>query len=293
MHRLTPTVDWIETRLGERITVRAAAATAGLSPHHFCRLFRHVTGESVMGYVRARRLTVAAHRLVDAPGDRLIDVALDVGFDSQEAFTRAFKRQFAITPGAFRARPLADPARFRPPLSDAALTHWKETQAMTPTFTDRPESHVVGLRISVRPDTKGDIPKAWMEMHAREDEFENVVQGHALGILLHKAGGPGRGFDYLCGLEVDTADAPVPDGMERITLAAQRYAVFTHVIQDPNLGKDLPRSFDFIFGTWLPESGYTLADAPDFEYYERGRFDAKTLSGEIDLYIPITETASD
>jgi AraC family transcriptional regulator len=293
MHRLSPTVEWIEARLGERITVRAAARTAGLSPHHFCRLFRAVTGESVMGYVRARCLTVAAHRLVDCPNDRLIDIAFDAGFDSQEAFTRAFKRQFAITPGAFRARPLADPARFRPPLTDAALTHWKETHAMTPTFTDLPETHAVGLRISVRPDTKGDIPKAWKTLHARMDDIQNARPGHALGILLHKAGGPGRGFDYLCALEVESIPDAPPAGMEAITLAPCRYAVFTHVIRDPNLGKDLPRSFDYIFGTWLPDSGYRLADAPDFEYYDQSRFDAAALSGEIDLYIPVVPREAD
>jgi len=287
VHRLSAAVDWIEARLSERLDVAGAARAAAVSPYHFCRQFRAATGTSVMGYVRARRLTVAAHRLLDEPEARLIDIAFDCGFQSQEAFTRAFKKHFRITPGAFRARPLTDPGRFRPPLTFNGAAVIRRLEPMQPTFTDIPETHVVGIRIAVRLDTKGDIPKAWAELHRRDAEFADVVQGHAYGLCLHKPGGPVRGFDYLAGLEVTSAAAPVPDGMEMVTLRAQRYAVFTHVIEDKNLGQDLQRSFDHIFGTWLPESDYQLAEAPDFEYYEQHRFDPKTLSGEIDLYIPV------
>ena len=290
MHRLAAAVDWIEAHLSERLDVAGAAGAAAVSPYHFCRQFRAATGSSVMGYVRAWRLTVAAERLLDEPEARLIDIALDCGFQSQEAFTRAFKKHFRITPGAFRARPIADASRLVAPFEFNG-TDILRRPTMEPTFIDLPETPVVGVRISVKPDTKGDIPKAWMDLHDRQDDLEDVVQGHAFGLCLHKPGGPVRGFDYLADLEVESPAAPVPDGMEMVTLKPQRYAVFTHVIEDKNLGKDLTRSFEYIFGTWLPESGYQLAKAPDFEYYDQDRFDPKTLSGEIDLYIPVQDKA--
>lgn len=66
----------------------------------------------------------------------------------------------------------------------------------------------------------------------------------------------------------------------------QTYAVFTHRVGNPVLSQDLPRVFNYIYGRWLPDSGYMAGEGPEFEYYD-SRFDPSTNSGEIDLYIPI------
>ena len=279
--------------MATRLNVNDAARAAGISRYHFCRMFRSATGESVMGYVRARRLTLAAQRLLDDPNARLIDIALDSGFESQQSFTRAFTRQFKIAPGAFRARPLTDPSRFRLRISTSALTRTKEEKAMTPTFIDLPETHVVGFRVSVHLGNKAAIPDAWKNLHSRQSEIDQKPGGPSLGVMLHKPGGPARGFDYLAGVTVEKSPADLPDDMTNVTLGAQQYAVFTHKISDKNLGKDLPRTFDFIFGTWLPNSEYQLAPAPDFELYDPARFNPKTLSGEIDIYVPVQAKGAD
>lgn len=89
--------EYIETRLLEPITLRVLAAAAGYSPWHAARLFKEATGVTPFDYIRARRLTKAALRLRD-DGGRVLDVALDFVFDSHEGFTRAFSREFGISP---------------------------------------------------------------------------------------------------------------------------------------------------------------------------------------------------
>ena len=101
MDRLSKALAFIESNLSEAIGVEQIATASGLSVFHFCRLFRRVMGETVMSYVRRRRLSEAAVRLRDED-IRLIELALESGFESQQAFHRAFKRLFDMTPGEFR-----------------------------------------------------------------------------------------------------------------------------------------------------------------------------------------------
>ena len=100
--RLATTLRWIEDRLDQPLTLDAIAAQAGLSPWHFSRLFAAAFGTGVIAHIRRRRLARAAIRLAGEPGLRLVDLAFDTGFESQEAFTRAFSRQFGVPPGRFR-----------------------------------------------------------------------------------------------------------------------------------------------------------------------------------------------
>lgn len=88
---------YIEKKLHEPITLKELAGAAGYSPWHAARLFREATGSTPFDYIRALRLTNAALRLRDGE-ERVLDVALDFVFDSHEGFTRAFSKEFGISP---------------------------------------------------------------------------------------------------------------------------------------------------------------------------------------------------
>ncbi|MEM9379914.1 MAG: AraC family transcriptional regulator [Planctomycetota bacterium] len=93
----------IEERLAEEPTLDELAASADLSTFHFHRLFRGLVGETVAGYARRLRLERAAYRIEHGEDDLLV-VALDAGYGSHEAFTRAFRRQFGVPPSEYRSR---------------------------------------------------------------------------------------------------------------------------------------------------------------------------------------------
>ena len=89
--------ECIGKHLTEPITLRMLADAAGYSPWHSARLFKEMTGQTPFEYIRAARLSQAAVRL--RRGDvKVVDVAFDFVFDSHEGFTRAFSRQFGMTP---------------------------------------------------------------------------------------------------------------------------------------------------------------------------------------------------
>jgi AraC-like DNA-binding protein len=94
-------IEFIEDNLIERISLEDLAKRTFLSKYHYHRVFHELVGETVMEYVRKRRLTEAAKELVETNA-KIVDVALKYQFSSQEAFSRAFKRMFNVSPGEFR-----------------------------------------------------------------------------------------------------------------------------------------------------------------------------------------------
>src|ERR1700738_3382082 len=94
---------FIENRISGDISLQAIAASAGVSSHHLARAFGAATGQSLMRYARGRRLSEAARTLAEGAPDILM-VALDAGYGSHEAFTRAFRERFGYTPEGVRAQ---------------------------------------------------------------------------------------------------------------------------------------------------------------------------------------------
>ncbi|HBX23758.1 MAG TPA: AraC family transcriptional regulator, partial [Desulfotomaculum sp.] len=93
--------DYINENITEAITLRMLASTAGYSPWHAARIFKELTGRTPFDYIRALRLSQAAIKLRDKEL-KIIDVAFDFVFDSHEGFTRAFSKQFGVTPQHYR-----------------------------------------------------------------------------------------------------------------------------------------------------------------------------------------------
>lgn len=91
----------LEAELDRDVPLEDLARSVDLSPFHFHRTFRALAGETARAYVRRLRLERAARR-IDAGGADLLDVALEAGFSSHEAFSRAFKRHFGVPPSRYR-----------------------------------------------------------------------------------------------------------------------------------------------------------------------------------------------
>ena len=94
------------------LTLRSLARTLGYSDFHMTKKFRQITGLSLREYLRTRRLAFALAEVRDTDR-RLLDIALDYGFSSHEAFTRAFRAEYGRTPADYRRKPVAVVLRTR------------------------------------------------------------------------------------------------------------------------------------------------------------------------------------
>ncbi len=101
LRQIQRAVDYIEDHLNGDLAIDSIAKVAGFSRWHFQIVFSSAIGDTVKEYIRKRRLTAAAIT-IGQTDQRLLDVSLEAGFESQEAFTRAFKSMFGKTPGECR-----------------------------------------------------------------------------------------------------------------------------------------------------------------------------------------------
>ncbi len=282
--RVQSAVEFVEDHLDEDISVESVAAHVGLSAYHFHRIFAALLGESVSGYIRKRRLSEGARQL--AYGDRpIMEVALSCRFDSQESFTRAFKKMFGTTPGRYRSVGKDKPIPHKRRTSLAMITHIETGITMEPKFVTRGEEYVIGMGGGFPEESFHAIHALWGRFIDRRHEIRNAKPGYTLGVCFSQhpdiVKQEGDAFTYIAGLPVTTL-ADIPAGMVGTTIPASRYAVFTH----KGLLSNLPLTISYIWGTWIPKGEYKRRESPDFELYDE-RFDPESETGEFDIYVPI------
>jgi len=99
-------LEIIENRISEKLTVENIANSVYFSKYHYQRLFREIVGDSVMEYVTKRKLTLAGKALLET-SSTILDIAMEYGYDSRDGFTRSFKAYMGVTPTEYRKYGLA------------------------------------------------------------------------------------------------------------------------------------------------------------------------------------------
>ena len=241
------------------------------------RAFAAATGFPVMRYVRARRLTEAARALANGAPD-ILTLALDADYGSHEAFTRAFRDHFGVTPEMVRAATRLDQLRLQEPIKmdSTALDHLEPPRFEPPSRCSSPVS------ANASPTTTGaGIPNQWQRFHQSVDDIPGRIGKVAYGVCCN--GDDAGNFDYIAGVEV-TDFSDLPREFSRVRIPEQKYAVFTHGEHISTIR----RTVNTIWNHWLPMSGMKAADAPNFERYDE-KFDPLTGDGGLEIWIPVKE----
>ncbi len=92
---------WIDNNIHRRLRIEDIARYSGYSKWHFQRIFLYYKGESIGRYIRIRKLQLAAQDLKNTQ-ERIVDISVKYGFDSQQSFNRLFTRSFKMSPGTYR-----------------------------------------------------------------------------------------------------------------------------------------------------------------------------------------------
>jgi AraC family transcriptional regulator len=268
---------FIESHLAEALTLDEIAGVAGVSRFHLVRAFAAATGLPVMRYVRARRLTEAARALVGGAPD-ILALALDADYGSHEAFTRAFRDHFGVTPEAVRAGPCLFKLSLQEPImmNSTALDHLKP-----PRYETSKPLLVAGLGERINQENGAGIPNLWHRFHQAVADFPGRIGPVDYGVCCN--GDDAGNFDYIAGVEViDFSDLPREFG--RVRIPEQKYAVFTHTEHI----SIIRRTINTIWNHWLPMSGMKAADAPSFERYDEA-FDPATGNGGLEIWVPVRD----
>src|SRR5215467_1820235 len=158
---------FIESHLAGPLMLDDIADVAGISRYHLVRAFAAATGFSVMRYVRARRLSEAARALAAGAPD-ILHVALDAEYGSHEAFTRAFRDHFGITPEAVRATTCLDKVKLQEPiLMDSTALE----KMPPPRFETGKAMLVAGVGQRIIQHNGAGIPGLWQRFHQYVQNF--------------------------------------------------------------------------------------------------------------------------
>ena len=269
---------FIESHLADELTLDGIAAIGGISRFHMVRAFAAATGLSVMRYVRTRRLTEAARALAGGAPD-ILTLALDADYGSHEAFTRAFRDHFGVTPEAVRSSTRLDNLRLQEPIvMDSTVID----NLQAPRFETGRPLLVAGLGERYTWESGGPaIPGQWQRFRQSVQNIPGRIGQVAYGVCCN--GDDAGNFDYIAGVEVsDFSD--LPREFSRVRIPQQRYAVFTH----RDHISTIRRTINTIWNHWLPASGVKAADAPNFERYDEN-FDPRTGNGGLEIWIPVKQ----
>ncbi len=284
--RIIKAVDFIESNLTKNITLEQIANEAFYSKYHFIRIFSAMIGETVGDYVRKRRITKSAKEIVTT--DRsILSIAIEYQFESQEAYTRSFKKVYQTTPGRYRKQGVNQIAFGRSKLSELRLNYLNEKVTLKPQIVEIDERKVIGVNtqtsllnntilemwnrfLKIESKIKDRIDTCYYEIHPYDSDFK--MKDFTNDTPFEKwAAIPVANFENI------------PSGMNAYTLAKGKYAVFAHI------GKmtEIQFSFDFIYGTWLPNSEYELDSRDDFERYDENYLGLNNPNSKVEIWIPI------
>jgi AraC family transcriptional regulator len=276
-------LQYIDVHIKEKMSVEKLAERAGFSPYYFCRIFQCGVGSSIMEYVRNRRLAYAASELNS--GRKLLNIAIDYGFETHSGFSKAFRRYFGCPPEIYRAY-----ATFNvPKIPDLSIANQfisefvmePKIMAKKAPFKLAGFASKIKLPSNITSSKSGHIyhknleriPKLWEECRTdgRLEKLhqESFVKFHAeYGACFFKDHENGR-FVYFIGVEAKSR-MPIHFKYDVYTIPEALFAVFT---TPPSNGDNFPSiikdTWQIIFSEWLPNSGYELdGNSVAFELYD-------------------------
>lgn len=274
--RIVRTLVHIQSHLDDELELDEVAAVAAFSRFHFHRIFRGLVGEGLKEHVRRLRLERAA-RLLKTTGEPVTQVALQAGFETHESFTRAFTAMFGEAPSKYRdsqkgAGAPGPGAGFEPPVYG---------DVPAPEIHELPPMRLVFLR-HVGP--YGEVGATWGKLMMWAGMRGLLGPGMKMIGITHDDPGvtPADKIRYDAGVVVTRPVEPQGD-FGVMELPGGSYAVFTHRGPYDGLGK----TYQAIYGGWLPSNGRQLRDTPGFEVYVNSPRDTKPEDLLTLIHVPL------
>lgn len=282
-------IDSIEEDVMEKQTLANLARVAGFSEYHFHRVFQALVGDSVMEYVRKRRLARAAYQLSHTE-EKILDIALEHGFQSHETFTRAFKKLFHMTPSQYRKQEIRTPLYSKVNVMQRKFNPYLGGIKMEFRIETKPAFQVIGYEMKTTgKDEKNltDIPAMWQNnlsenIPNRKHTNELVELGMCTDFNLETGE-----ITYIIGMEATSFDG-VSSELTCRTFPEATYAVFTTPkVPKEEMVPSIQQTWNAIFTEWFPHSGYEHSGVVEFELYdERSHADKYDLV-QLEIWLPV------
>ncbi|NMP10928.1 AraC family transcriptional regulator [Paenibacillus polymyxa] len=282
--RIQCAIEFIELNLREDLKIAEIASQAYFSAFHFQRVFQAISGFTVQQYIRRRRLSEAAKRLKQS-NQKVLDIAIEYQYNSQEAFTRAFEKSFGITPGKYRNCDIELSDQSKINFLDYKKNAAEELEVNKPVILQLETTKIVGYEYKTNLNNEQhykEIPGFYEHFGAHEYFMcipNKIAPGMSYGIACRFE--DNGAFSFVVGEAVEEESKELAEGFIYMEIPAGKYAEF-----DASGSNGRVQSIrDFIYGTWLPNSNFERREGPDFEITDVMNSYPDHLSMKV--YIPI------
>lgn len=276
--RFNRVFDFIDRHLGDELTLEQLGQVANFSKYHFQRQFSEYTGISVFRYVQLMRLKRASYRLVFNMLERIIDIALDAGFENPESFSRAFKSTFGQTPSEFRKTPAWQPWN-----KQYKFPNRERKQNVDVNIVDFEQTKIAAYQHRGAPELVNDSAQIFIGWR-KQSGLSPVKFSKTFGIVYDnpETTEPEKFRFDICGSV--TEDIPSnPQGIVNGAIPGGRCAVIRHLGSHDRLKE----SIYCLYRDWLPDSGEELRDVPMFFHYLNFMPETPELELITDIYLPL------
>jgi len=289
---------YIDTNIKDEITATMISEQAGYSEHHFSRMFTRAIGIPLRSYLTWRKLQYALYDL--SRGKKVIDTAMEYGFETHSGFTKAFVHWFGFPPSLCKLRLTVNPPTT--PTASMLANKFLGGNAMNPHIIELTPFAAVGYPSHHKSDNMKEnvnAPTFWNEINLDYGKILTTLHStftkskHFEISICYDINEKTGEFTYMLGRGIDNPDdlANIQPDMTKIDIPGGLYAIFSTPPAAGSFVQAAQETWNEIFLNWLPQSEFEYDDTRrDFSYHDErdhGWYFGGKL--QIDICIPIRQ----
>ncbi|OOM81486.1 right origin-binding protein [Clostridium puniceum] len=283
---IVTTIVYIEKNLSNRISLDDISLYTGLSKYYLHRIFKSLTGESIMEYVQSRKLTSSLNELLNT-NMRIIDIGLNYGFYYEQSYIRAFKKKFGFTPLKVKSAKAALSLVLTEKINADNIFSLGNSITYTPHFVFKQKFNLIGVKYKILSKSGDKSANSYGRdfFYNHKDKINNIINSNVY--YGYTDWSSNEFIYYIPSAEVSDLNE-IPEGMSCISIPAYKYVVFRFVgffRPDELNGRHLGRLLVQLYRKWILRSDYKFADTFRFEYIDSSI--SKDNYCELYVYQPI------
>ncbi|QHI71570.1 AraC family transcriptional regulator [Aminipila terrae] len=281
-------INYIERNIGEKISLDDISGEIGVSKYYMHRMFKSLTGESIIEYVQSRKLSSSINELVNS-NMRMIDIAMDYGFDHEQSYIRAFKKRFGYTPFKVRSEQVSINITEKININDILSVNNSITYR--PFYVFRQKFYIAGSQYKIFSRSGDNMANFYGRQFFYHDKnrIENAIKDKVYYGYTDWSGHKDGYIYYVPSVEVPDLSS-LQEGITGISIPAHKYVVFRFVgffRPDDIKGRQVGRLLVHLYRNWITNSGFQSAAKFRFEYIDTSLSNDNYC--ELDIYQPIKE----
>lgn len=281
-------MSYIEENLSKEIDVEKISQIACCSLYHFKRMFSYLTGLSLGEYIRNRKLSMAAILLRNKK-NKVIDIAMQFGYESPDSFTKAFQSFHKITPSMARQSTseikICTPIVFQLKIKGGNMLNYR--------VVEKEAFNIIGVSGKIPLIYNGPNPhtaNVWKRLTQRDIlvllGYSKIEPSGMLNVYTNYEDQKEEGteLDLYVGIALEKSIKPYCEHFDVLHVEASTWAVFTTIETHPY---ETQETWSRIYSEWLVPSNYELTKGPEIlwrESYETEKPNVKT-----EIWIPIMQ----